>query len=360
MKATTTAASRFSSGACLNPDCVRSAARSASRRLAVPTWRAVALSSVVSVAAHLSALAAFAPGETVQIAGGAPVTLAALGNSFADFSRGATPAQPVTTRPSPAATAQPATGQARPSAPVAAAPAPEGLTLTAPESAEPVVPLVAEPSAAHPDASPSQLSALAPQNPTPSDAAPIPPARPQPLAGAAPATASETIMPVPEVTVQQAHATTPRPQRRPEPQPQPSQQATERAQTAPASAPQAAGNAEQDARRGAADGAASARAAASGNSGAAGQAGNVAVSNYPGQVMERIRRTRQQRVAGRGVAVVSFSVADGGTLASASILRSSGNPAIDAAALAHIQRAAPFPAPPAGAGRSFSFEFVVR
>ena len=158
----------------------------------------------------------------------------------------------------------------------------------------------------------------------------------------------------------------PRPQRRPEPQTQaqaqPRQEPVqrERPRTPQASAPQVAGNAEQDARRGSADGAAGADATASGTSGAASQAGNAAVSNYPGQVMERIRRTRQQRVSGRGVAVVSFSIGNNGGLAAASIQRSSGSPAIDAAALAHIQRAAPFPAPPAGAGRSFSFEFVVR
>ncbi|HHX90486.1 MAG TPA: TonB family protein, partial [Paracoccus sp.] len=138
------------------------------------------------------------------------------------------------------------------------------------------------------------------------------------------------------------------------------EQPVRRAQTAPASPPQAAGNAGQEARRGMAEGVAGASAAASGSGAASVQAGNAAVSNYPGQVMERIRRTRQPRLSGRGVAVVAFSVGSNGGLAGASIQRSSGNPAIDAAALAHVQRAAPFPAPPPGAGRSFAFDFVVR
>ncbi|HSF64458.1 MAG TPA: TonB family protein [Paracoccaceae bacterium] len=41
------------------------------------------------------------------------------------------------------------------------------------------------------------------------------------------------------------------------------------------------------------------------------------------------------------------------------ILRSSGSATLDAAALDHIRRAAPFPPPPDGGAR-FSFEFVAR
>lgn len=369
---------------CLNPDCVRSAARTARRRLVRPSWRAIGLSVAISIVAHLSALAALVPGESVQIAGGAPATLAALGNSFADFTQGSTPAQPASAEPSavtPPVTPEAVSERTPPVQPAPAAPTPprQALTmatplapvLTAPESADPVVPLAIDPEMPQPEALASPLSPRAPATP----AAPAPPrvteptrtepatAAPRsPAAQAVPSTAPEPVEPAPEVTVQQADAATPRPQRRPEPRTQARQEPAprQRAQTPPASAPQAAGNAEQDTRRGSAEGAASAGATASGTSGAASQGGNAAVSNYPGQVMERIRRTRQQRVSGRGVAVVSFSVGSNGGLAAASIQRSSGSPAIDAAALAHIQRAAPFPAPPAGAGRSFSFEFVVR
>jgi len=369
---------------CLNPDCVRLAARTARRRLVRPSWRAIGLSVAISIVAHLSALAALVPGDSVQIAGGAPATLAGLGNSFADFTQGSTPAQPATAEPSPvdpprspeATRESTLPVQPRPAAPppqpeTLAMVSPEAPGLTAPEAAAPVVPLALDPEAPQPEAVAPSLSTLPPAAPVAQRV--IEPSRTEPssiatamprtqAAQAVPATAPETIAPAPEVTVQQADVATPRPQRRPEPRTQARQEPAQRqrAQTAPASAPQAAGNAEHDARRGSAEGAASASATATGTSGAVAQPGNATVSNYPGQVMDRIRRTRQQRVPGRGVAVVSFSIAGNGGLSAASIQRSSGSAAIDAAAIDHIRRAAPFPAPPAGAGRSFSFEFVVR
>lgn len=56
----------------------------------------------------------------------------------------------------------------------------------------------------------------------------------------------------------------------------------------------------------------------------------------------------------RGQAVVAFSVDDAGALKSVVVAVSSGNPEIDAAALALIRRAAPFPPPPPGAQHAFS------
>jgi periplasmic protein TonB len=61
-----------------------------------------------------------------------------------------------------------------------------------------------------------------------------------------------------------------------------------------------------------------------------------------------------------GVVVVGFTVAKTGGLAGVTVLRSSGNAVLDQIALDHIRRAAPFAIPPAGVGRSFSFEFVGR
>jgi protein TonB len=55
-----------------------------------------------------------------------------------------------------------------------------------------------------------------------------------------------------------------------------------------------------------------------------------------------------------GTAVVAFSIDAGGALAGVSLTRSSGQPDIDAEAVASVHRAAPFPAPPPGAPRSFS------
>lgn len=413
--------------------------------------RTLALAGVVSLGAHLTALAAFAPGpEPVLIAGGSGAGPAALGNSFADFAIGGIPVQPGILDPnateyhyaspdgSPDLTealepVQPslpdpvapesteAVAEALPVPPAEALPADPAA---APETAGPVPPEPLAPAARTPapeavrpaeaaplaaaeaPAAPVQLSALAAAVPVaspvmaglaqvvaaepPAEAAAEPLA---PLAQIAAVPAAETpdpaaeppvealaavpappalLEPVPEaeVEVQTATAATPRPQRRPppqpvaqprpqQPQPVPQGQARTRAPAPPGAAPVQAGNADVNARRGTADGTA-AGTGIGGGQGDGSAAGNAAVTNYPGQVFRRIQRTRQARVPGRGAAVVAFSVGAGGELAGARVQRSSGNPAIDQAAVDHIRRSAPFPAPPPGAGRNFSYEFVVR
>lgn len=89
-------------------------------------------------------------------------------------------------------------------------------------------------------------------------------------------------------------------------------------------------------------------------------AGNAKASNYPGLVFRKIQRTRQKRVGGRGSVRIRFSVSSNGRLAGISVARSSGSNKIDQAALAHIRRAAPFPAPPQGARRSFTIPIEIR
>lgn len=157
-------------------------------------------------------------------------------------------------------------------------------------------------------------------------------------AAPAPATPAETA-----IAVQTAEADTPRPQRRPD-----------RA-ARPAPPAQTGGASDRSARRGSADGArgqaetqAATRASAP---------GTAAVSSYPGEVMRQIQRVRQARVRARGAATVVFTIAADGRLASAALARSSGSADLDQAALDHLRRAAPFPAPPPGAQRDFSFEF---
>lgn len=81
-----------------------------------------------------------------------------------------------------------------------------------------------------------------------------------------------------------------------------------------------------------------------------------AAANYGNEVMRRIQRTRQERAPARGVAVVAFRIAASGQLAAVSIAQSSGNAELDAIALNHIRRAAPFPPPPQGARTSFSVQ----
>ncbi len=89
-------------------------------------------------------------------------------------------------------------------------------------------------------------------------------------------------------------------------------------------------------------------------------AGNAKASNYPGLVYRKIQRTRQKRVGGRGSVRVRFSVSSSGGLAGISVAKSSGSRKIDQAAVAHIRRAAPFPAPPKGARRSFTIPIDIR
>ncbi|MCL4066571.1 TonB C-terminal domain-containing protein [Pseudomonas sp. GX19020] len=88
--------------------------------------------------------------------------------------------------------------------------------------------------------------------------------------------------------------------------------------------------------------------------------GQAAAKNYGASVMKKVNRTRKKSGGDRGTAVVSFTIADNGSLAKASISRSSGSAKLDDVALDHIRRSAPFDPPPAGAGRTYSFKFEGR
>lgn len=88
--------------------------------------------------------------------------------------------------------------------------------------------------------------------------------------------------------------------------------------------------------------------------------GNAAVSAYPGLVLRHLARVPRPRADSRGAALVQFSIAEGGRLASVNLARSSGSTRLDRAALTVVQRAAPFPAPPRGAQRSFSIRIEGR
>ncbi|MEL6466447.1 MAG: TonB family protein [Pseudomonadota bacterium] len=115
------------------------------------------------------------------------------------------------------------------------------------------------------------------------------------------------------------------------------------------------GNATQNAVRGSTTGTTTATAAQqSANRGNVAQEGNAAATNYPGVVMRKISGVPRPRVRASSVATVRFVIARAGGLNSVSIARSSGNSSLDAAALQVIRQAAPFPAPPPGAQRTFT------
>lgn len=157
--------------------------------------------------------------------------------------------------------------------------------------------------------------------------------------------------------------------RRQEPQRQRQQAAPEPKPEKPKAAPQrkaggAGGQQDRNASRGQTDGRADGRASAQGSGGASsGAPGNARTSNYPGQVVARLRRSLRSvprsaiRAAQRDVHV-AFTVNSGGGVGGVRITQSSGSPALDQAALASVQRAAPFPPIPADAGRS-SWQFSV-
>ncbi|MFN3546286.1 MAG: TonB family protein [Mesorhizobium sp.] len=123
------------------------------------------------------------------------------------------------------------------------------------------------------------------------------------------------------------------------------------------------GRQDRDSRKGQSDGSERASAASSGAGRGGGQAGNASVSNYPGQVTAKLRRTvrsvsrNARRGAQRDVHVAFVVTSDGG-LGSVRISQSSGSTELDQAALDSVRRAAPFPPIPAGAGRS-SWSFSV-
>ncbi len=150
--------------------------------------------------------------------------------------------------------------------------------------------------------------------------------------------------------------------RRPQARPRKIEEATaarqspEPEQREPRSRSTSGNNATRDATAGSATGRESAASARQGNDTArrSETQGNAAAGNYPGQVMRHLARVPRPRATARGAALVRFTIAAGGRLASVGLARSSGSGRLDRSALTVVRRAAPFPAPPAGAQRSFS------
>ena len=122
-------------------------------------------------------------------------------------------------------------------------------------------------------------------------------------------------------------------------------------------APQKAGSggkSEADARKGVATGRTNGEHAEEGDRrGKSSREGNAATSNYPGKVVSKLRRSlrypaeaRRQKI--RGEVHVAFTVAAGGGVSGVRVVRSSGSPVLDKAAVETVQRAAPFPPIPDG------------
>ncbi len=312
----------------------------------IPRSRPVKLLAAgLSLVAAGAAMAVGLAPEPVRIAGGAAPVEARLGTSFEDLSAGTlsgeAPSETVAPAP-PAARAPEATPvEAAPSpAPPEIAPemTPETAPGIVPETAPGIVPETAEPAA------PDAPRVTVPDAP-PEDAERAPPG--QTVTGAPPAPGVVTRSRRPP----ERSARVERRAAEPDPRPDP----------APAPAPAPKGNADRAARAGSETGRPEAAApdAATGQ-GRAQASGNAAASNYPGAVMARLSRAPRPSVRARGAATVAFAVDGGGGLAQAAIAQSSGSTELDRAALRLVRRAAPFPAPPPGAQRSFSIRIAGR
>lgn len=333
---------------------------------------AALVAALVSTAIHVSGLIVLAPSSGVQMQGGAASMPARLGDGFADLAAGtmapvgpgAVLAQaPVSitalsapVAPMAASAAEPLPAAAQTGLVVAlSSPAPEG----APTAAAPAPALVAP-------VAPTGLAPL-PAGETSPDARTVRAPRPKPLPSpappeAAPAASGAAVEPAPAPVPDRLVASDPvTPALRP--RPRPIQKAASRAGADPATgsaAPALArGNSDRNERRGASTGTGEAGGTSAQGAGAiAASAGNGAIENYGGKVMRRILKTRKVRAPARGTAVVGFSIAPDGRLASLRVLRSSGSADLDAVALDHLRRAQPFPKPPPGLRRDWSFEFV--
>lgn len=311
----------------------------------------------VSLALHGGAVAALLAGreEAVEIAGGA-TAVALVGDATVDAVAAgsdmpvAEPVDPTQTTPE---TVRPVSQAIQPAEPVPAhaVPAPAAPVRAVPVDTPPVPVATAAP-ASPVQAAESAVDAeiQATETIAQLEEIPLPSARP-----AEPARAEEPV---------RTAALAPQPQiERHEPlrprvtEPAPEKPRREQARPEPTRKKQAAGNGGQNranARKGTAAGRTEGLQAEAGDrSGNSRSEGNAAASNYPGKVVSKLRRAlrypaeaKRQKI--RGEVHVAFTVGAGGGVSGLRVVRSSGSPVLDRAAMETVQRAAPFPPIPGG------------
>lgn len=343
---------------------------------------------LLSLLVHGGAAALLAGREDpIQIAGGNPVDIAVLGDSFEDavsageMTDALEPETAAADQPTDVETAIAESVQS----PIADVASPEaGSAVEAPDVVEAEVSPVADSTVSEAEGTVAVPSAEAPERQEPVSAAEpeasaVVQAEPAPRADTQGAEASnietaeavdseETVnpiadapipMPRPDIETLKAEQERLEAERRQQAQRQQAarqQEAPRQQQSRPAAG--AGGASQADARRGDAAGSTEGRTAQSSGQGSqVSAAGNAAVSNYPGQVVSRLRRSlsypaqaRRQRITGE--VHVAFTIAANGGVSGVRIVRSSGHAVLDEAALQTVQRASPFPAIPPAAGRS--------
>ncbi|MDP3525329.1 MAG: TonB family protein [Hoeflea sp.] len=333
----------------------------------------------LSLAMHVAAAAIFVPPEpTMEIAGGAATSQLFIGTAFEDSVMAGDPGEelkPVETPPDEAETVAPSdTASIQPVETRPVEPMTEAALEPAPAAS-------LQPS----EIAPAEQQATAPAEPVQSQVSE--PLDSTPVIEAVPAQSEElaSLAPVEEVEpAVEAEPETALPETIPVPVPRPEPTQTASAKPKPAAAapqkPKAAQTKpektkpDREAQRtaskpkGAGDGGKQLATTSKASSGTVAAkrtaaAGNAAVSNYPGKVASKLRRSLRypqeaRRQGIRGEVVVSFVVASNGGVSNVRIARSSGSPVLDGAAAEAVRRAAPFPQIPADAGRS-SWAFSV-
>lgn len=93
---------------------------------------------------------------------------------------------------------------------------------------------------------------------------------------------------------------------------------------------------------------------------ATGSSGTRSGGGYGAQVIQHLRRFTRGNSVGAGATLVRISIDGGGGLQEAAVIRTSGSAGFDREALQTVRRAAPFPKPPGGEGRTINFEFTGR
>ncbi|MGG7644314.1 TonB family protein [Rhodovulum sp. YNF3179] len=319
--------------------------------------QAVEIAGFLSLAAglHLAVFALTAPpggGAGAGAEGRARVTLAAapagLAGTVAEWDRG------------PAAATEVAAAQRAPVAPAAAptvsppetAPAaPRRMSVLAPAPAQPARPTVE--TTPPPRATPDVMARLATPAPPSVDAAPRVTPRDAPAPGGARATPrmqAPRAEPAPRLDT--APAAPPPPEVRPAaeaavaPKPRPVRQASVPVAPQKAAGPGAART----------EGATVPRQAAL----TRGERATL-MAAWGGQIRVAIERAKRGIRGGRGRAMVELTVTRGGRLAGVRVVQSSGDAALDRAAVAAVQRAGAFPpAPDRLPGQRFPFRLPVR
>lgn len=323
-----------------------------------------ALGASLAVHAGAAAFMLALSKDEVEIAGGEAGQTVVLGSAFADMVAAGEPAETVEAVAEEADVIAPAEPETAPAAPVEQA------------AVDPVEPVTA---------APAESRSLAPPAQTPPEAqsaktGTVEALKPAQAEVAEPREAQtrreeKTVAPVEPQESVVAMAPVPRPTPRPDYQPPKEKKVEAPAQPKAKRQPQrergeerrrsagSGGRDAQDARRGTPDGGQRADVEGGRKAARASQAGNAAVSNYPGQIVTRLRRALRypreaKRERLRGEVRVAFTIGSNGAVGNIRVVRSSGSPILDRAAVETVQRAAPFPAIPAGAGRS-SWPFTV-